>query len=299
MKHPIRLLLVSGAALALGGGLAFAQMEPPPQPDMFGGPMGHGRMADKILGDFDANHDGKITKAEFDAGLAKKFASLAGKNGSVTLDTFLAPHMKEFRQITDEMFRRADWNGDGKLTLDEFSVAPKAKFMLADRQGLGAVSCAPHDRGGPGAKAMKANFMGHHPMMRAGWRGMGERCQEADLNHDGKVTRAEAEQAIQAKFTETAKGGAAITPDEFYNLELKRLRDAAQKRFDRADTNHDGMLSQAEFDAGAEKIFDRLDRNHDGTITADELKPHRGMHGDWHHGDHGDHGDQDKGSGTH
>jgi Ca2+-binding EF-hand superfamily protein len=298
MKHPVRILLLTGSALAMGAGLAFAQMEPPPQPDMFGGPMGegHGRMGGKFLGDFDANHDGKITKDEFKAGLARKYAQLAAKSGGVTLDSFLGSHLKEFRQMTDEKFRRADWNNDGKLSLDEFSVGPKAKFMLADKDGLGAISCAPHDKGGPGAKMMKADFTQHHPMMAAHWRGMGERCAEADINHDGKVTRAEVDKTIQIKFTEAAKGGNAVTPDEFYNLELARLRDMAQKRFDRADSNHDGKLSEAEFDVPAQKIFDHLDRNHDGVITADELKPQHGMRGGWRHGD--DHNkDNGKGSG--
>ena len=297
MKHPVRILLLTGAAFAVGTGLAFAQMEPPPQPDMFGGPMGaHGRMGDKFLADFDANHDGKVTRDEFKAGLARKYAQLAGKTGGVTLDSFLGSHLKEFRQHTDEMFRRADWNGDGKLSFDEFSVAPKAMFMHADKDGLGAISCAPHDRGGPGAKMMKANFMEHHPMMAAHWRGMGERCQEADLNHDGKVTRAEVDQLIKTKFQQTAKGG-FVTPDEFYNLELAKLHDMAQKRFDKADTDHDGKLSEAEFDAPAQKIFDHLDRNHDGVITADELKPQHGMRGGWRHGDHGGDHDKDNGSG--
>lgn len=291
MKHPFRLLLLAGSALVMGSALALAQMESPPAPDMFGGPMGaHGRMAERFLGDFDANHDGKVTKDEFNAGLGKKYDQLAAKNGGVTLDAFLGSHQKEFRQHTDEMFRRADWNNDGKLSLDEFSVAPRAKFMLADKDGLGAISCAPHKReeAGPGRKMAAAAFMHRHPMMAEHWRGMGERCQEADLNHDGKVTRAEVDQKIHQVFTNAAKGGNALTPDEFSGLEQSRFREAAQKRFDRADTNHDGKLSKAEFTAPAQKMFDHLDRNHDGAITADELKPqHREGQGDWHHGDHG------------
>ncbi len=295
MKHPVRLLLLTGAALACGAGLAFAQMEQPPAPDMFGGPMGgHGHMGDKFLADFDANHDGKVTKAEFEAGLAKKYAAMAGKSGGVTLDAFLGAHLKELRQHTDEMFRRADWNNDGKLSRDEFSVGPKAMFMHADKDGLGAISCAPHDHGGPGGKVMKAVFMHRHSGMASHWRGMGERCEEADLDHDGKVTRAEMDKTIQIKFTQAAKGGSFVTPDAFYQLELSRLHDMAQKRFDRADTDHNGKLSQAEFDAPAAKIFDHLDRNHDGVITAEELKPQHGEHGGWRHGDH-DRGDHDRG----
>lgn len=290
MKHPIRFLLLTGTALAMGSSLALAQMESPPPPDMFGADMDHSRMAERFLGDFDANHDGKVTKDEFNSGLARKYDLLAAKNGGVTLEAFIGSHLKDFRQHTDEMFRRADWNNDGKLSLEEFSVAPRAKFMMADKDGLGAVSCAPHTRreAGPGRKMADAAFMRNHPMMGARmvahWRGMGERCEEADLNHDGKVTRAEVDQKIHQVFTDAAKGGNALTPDEFYGLELARFRQGAQKRFDRVDTNHDGKLSKAEFVAPAQKMFDHLDRNHDGVISADELKP---RHGDWRHGDHG------------
>ncbi len=58
--------------------------------------------------------------------------------------------------------------------------------------------------------------------------------------------------------------------------------------FDAADTDHDGKISWAEFQAAADKHlkerFDKLDKNHDGFIEKDEL---HGGHGDhhWHHGD--------------
>jgi hypothetical protein len=41
--------------------------------------------------------------------------------------------------------------------------------------------------------------------------------------------------------------------------------------FDRADANHDGALTLAEFQADAEAFFRRLDRNHDGVIDGAEL----------------------------
>ena len=62
---------------------------------------------------------------------------------------------------------------------------------------------------------------------------------------------------------------------------------------DAADTDHDGKISWAEFQAAAtahlKEHFDHLDANHDGFIEKDELPghgDHEGDHGhDWHHGD--------------
>ncbi|MBY8826521.1 EF-hand domain-containing protein [Hephaestia mangrovi] len=41
--------------------------------------------------------------------------------------------------------------------------------------------------------------------------------------------------------------------------------------FDDADTNHDGVVSRAEFRAARVARFDRMDRNHDGAISRDDF----------------------------
>ncbi len=55
--------------------------------------------------------------------------------------------------------------------------------------------------------------------------------------------------------------------------------------FDAVDTDHDGKISWAEFQAAADKHlkdrFDKLDKNHDGFIEKDELHGHGDHH--WHH----------------
>ncbi len=59
--------------------------------------------------------------------------------------------------------------------------------------------------------------------------------------------------------------------------------------FDAADTDHDGKISWAEFQAAADKHlkerFDKLDKNHDGFIEKDEVHGHGDHEGDhhWHH----------------
>ncbi|WP_242140012.1 EF-hand domain-containing protein [Sphingomonas sp. TREG-RG-20F-R18-01] len=42
--------------------------------------------------------------------------------------------------------------------------------------------------------------------------------------------------------------------------------------FDQADTNHDGALTDAEFDADAARFFAILDRGHDGEIDPDDIE---------------------------
>jgi Ca2+-binding EF-hand superfamily protein len=52
--------------------------------------------------------------------------------------------------------------------------------------------------------------------------------------------------------------------------------------FKTADTNHDGVVDQTEFQASRDKWFAELDANHDGFITADELKAFgEKMHAQW------------------
>lgn len=62
-----------------------------------------------------------------------------------------------------------------------------------------------------------------------------------------------------------------------------------------ADTDHDGKISWAEFQAAAtahlKARFDRLDANHDGFIEKDEMPGHGDRHdhdGRWHHEDRDD-----------
>jgi Ca2+-binding EF-hand superfamily protein len=52
--------------------------------------------------------------------------------------------------------------------------------------------------------------------------------------------------------------------------------------FKTADTNHDGVVDQTEFQASRDKWFAELDADHDGFITADELKAFGAkLHAQW------------------
>ena len=96
-----------------------------------------------------------------------------------------------------------------------------------------------------------------------------EHFAKVDGNHDGSITKAEADAAMQAfhsKFAEHAKD---------------RRDDRRDNAFERLDTNRDGAVSRSEWDADAaqreQKIASR-DRNGDGRPDEGGFR-HGGMRG--------------------
>ncbi len=308
MTRNTKIALLLGAAVLIGGsGLAFAHMDGPMPPD---GPMQgllhRGRLADRLLGEFDTNHDGKVTRAEFNSVLGSRFVAATHGAPGMTQDQFAAIHQSDFTQHTAEMFRRIDWNGDGKLSLDEFAAPQRAHFQMMDRDGTGSVSCSPvmhadfhpgQSGGPPGKDHGGWGPRGGHG--RGGWHGghgfggfgRARFCNDNDLSRDGKVTRAEFDADMTKHFQGATNGAPFMTLAQFTADQAVRYRDMNEKMFKRLDKDGDGKLTLAEFAAPPMKLFKRLDRNNDGVITADEMKPHfhgRDGRGGWDHHGRGD-----------
>jgi hypothetical protein len=168
----------------------------------------------------DLNHDGAVTRDELAA---------AQRVERDKMHAFIQARMTERR---DRTFDRLDTNKDGSISRAEFAAAappghgpdgagappppgeggpgwrgPMEGHRMAARgpmKGLGGA-------GGPGAfhGPMGGRPMGHGPMIGEHW------FEQADANHDNKVTLAEAK-------------ASALT------------------RFDRLDTNHDGTIEPEE-----------------------------------------------------
>ena len=83
--------------------------------------------------------------------------------------------------------------------------------------------------------------------------------QRLDANHDGTVTRQEAEQAA----AQMGQGGEGGRGGRFAARMMDRL-------FSQSDS-----VTLAQFQAQALARFDRQDLNHDGTVTADERQQAR------------------------
>lgn len=161
---------------------------------------------------------------------------------------------------------------------------------------------------GAAAPAFAAKGEGRH-----GERGAAM-IERLDTNKDGKVSLDEFKTNVSATFkTFDADGNGQVTKDEIkarhdaFKDARKAVRDAADadkatardalqaagpfmlpgagKMFDRADTDKNGTLSEAEVLASAEKIFARRDSNKDGALDTADARP---MKGKGHHGKGGD-----------
>src|SRR5437660_2030426 len=98
---------------------------------------GRGRLAERFLGEFDMNKDGKVTHDEFNRTLAHEF-SVATKGGpNMTLEQYASVHLKDLHDTANEQFHRIDWNGDGKVSQDEYIAAERDRFEQMDRDGTG------------------------------------------------------------------------------------------------------------------------------------------------------------------
>jgi Ca2+-binding EF-hand superfamily protein len=271
MKKSIRYGLLIGAAIVAGAGAALAAMQaqhPPSYAQQHPQGRGHGRGPGRFFAEYDLNHDGKVTRDEVNKVVAQRFAQATSGGKAMNQQQLADSRTRNARQHVEDAFRRSDWNGDGRLSFDEYANPIRARFERADKRAAGFIVCRPPANGANGAR--DGNGRGgrsHNP------RGAGGFCPRDDLNHDGKVTRAELDKALAQQFAAASKGG-SLTRDQFMAMEVTRSRTTSGRMFQRMDQNHDGTVTLAEFGASQQRMFERMDANHDGAITRDELAAH-------------------------
>ncbi|MEM7004502.1 MAG: hypothetical protein AAF498_01365 [Pseudomonadota bacterium] len=103
------------------------------------------------------------------------------------------------------------------------------------------------------------------------------RLAEVDTDGDGAISKAESEARREAAFTDAdANGDGVLSPDEittFRAAERETRRMARQSRvFSRLDLNEDGFIDADEFAVPGDRRFERADVDGDGIITQAEAE---------------------------
>lgn len=164
----------------------------------------------------------------------------------------------------DARFDRLDTNKDGQLSAEERKAgAEGARAAMAEKKG-----------------GELQDFM---PGARRGGGGMGERMlARVDTNGDGLISKAENRAMVEARFArmDADKDGSVEAGEGRKGMGKGKWKRGAERRgpggparaMKKADTNGDGAISKAEFDAQSAERFAKLDTNKDGKIDAAEMQ---------------------------
>lgn len=161
----------------------------------------HAAIAAHLFERMDDNKDGQVTRVEAQAAATRLFERMdQSSDGEVTKAESEAGARAIREQELKARFTQLDTNADGKLTPAEAQLPPRV-FEHLDGNKDKFVTLS-ELQAGPEVRAEHRDFQ----------------FDQADANHDGKVTRDEANKA-------------------------------ATTRFDGVDTSHDGVITQAEMEA--------------------------------------------------
>lgn len=225
------------------------------------------------LGRLDKNEDGKVTLQEMAAarpgggkGGPGKGEGGPGKGGPG-------------KGAPGEMFKRADKNGDGKLTKDEVPEQIWGRISRLDKDEDGAVSeeeaKAGRPPGGPGK----------------GGPGGGEFLKRADKNGDGNLSKDELPEQAWARMSRLDKNNDDVISKEEMQAAFAAMgggkgkgkgKDGKGKGgaqmggpgavFGRYDENKDGRIGESEVPAEMWSRLRKADTNADGLVSKEELE---------------------------
>ena len=106
-----------------------------------GGTSGRGGLAG-FCRDNDTNMDGRVTRAELDAAITKRFAQSAGGAQMMNLTQFVAGEEERYAIANVRLFRRLDTDEDGLLNVTEFAAQDEAMFDKIDKNHDGVLTPA-------------------------------------------------------------------------------------------------------------------------------------------------------------
>ena len=131
-------------------------------------------------------------------------------------------------------------------------------------------------------------FAGQSVAQRAHGGGMGmlrglgaeQVMREVDTDRDGRITQAEIDAAVNARFARfDADSNGRLSLDEFGALWADITRPAAVRAFQFMDPDGDSAITKAEVDERFGRLVQRFDRDGDGALSPQDRGPRdRGPH---------------------
>ncbi len=237
----------------------------------------HASQSGDLFKKADTNGDGAVTLEEIQDVAptfpAERFQAI-DHNRDGRIDAKELQRMKRATQAkAGDLFKRADANEDGHVTLDEFrAVAPKmdeSRFAQLDRNGDGGITLN--------------ELIRQHPPQSAS--DPGKRFRKADKNGDGKVSYDELTTQMpdltQERFAHMDRNNDGVlspedrkesTPRKRTGNDSHVSRAAAARKLMETDADKDGSVTFKEVTAAKpgfpRKAFDRYDTNGDGILSA-------------------------------
>ncbi|WP_369977238.1 EF-hand domain-containing protein [Xanthomonas bundabergensis] len=264
---------------------------------------GHGNNVTAFIAEFDDNGDGAVSWAEFDAFRRARFdATDSNKDGTVDdaeyvreFDERMAMEIDRERvalvEQTRARFAALDTDKDGQISRAEFDATGEDTW----KAGQNVLAAR-----GNGKHKDEAAQTGTAPRTAAGAQRFDNRSRSRldmptshtaegflalyDGNGDGKVDRAEFQQARDAQFARTdSNGDGRLALEEYLGeFETRVDRRAAaldqgedrqvHVRFGVLDADKDGRMTFAEYQVSGKRLFETADRNKDGTVDAADAK---------------------------
>ena len=142
MNTKTKILTAAGAAVVIGG-VALAGATHAYSGKYHGGYHGghHGRHFETMLEIYDNDGDGKLTQAEIDNGRAERLAEFDGDGDqALDLEEYQALWLDSMNARMVDRFQHLDEDGDGTVTLAEFTEHTENIVARKDRNGDGALS---------------------------------------------------------------------------------------------------------------------------------------------------------------